>query len=122
MVGLTSLWILGGCAFTDYGVRISEEHRAIAQLENKRKKLENQYIILMNHLETYPTDMRLIEDRDKVRRKLQETVWELDQKRQFFDLSLKEWEEKIIQDRIQQEMIQKEVQENAHKEEGIFPD
>ncbi len=117
---LLLLVVLSGCAFTEYGNRINQEQSELAALEAKRHKLESQYIIVMNMLENHPTDRNLIDERDKVLEKLRLLNFDIDQKRGFFDQSLREWEQKLVQERIQQEMIDKEVRENAHIEEGEF--
>ncbi len=117
---LLLIGLLSGCAFTDYGTRISQEQNEVATLEDKRHKLEAQYIIVMSMLEKHPTDRALIDERDKVLEKLRLLTFDIDQKRGFFDQSLREWEQKLVQDRVQQEMIEQEVRENAHKDEGEF--
>ncbi len=116
-VHLLLFLLLSGCAFTDYGNRINQEQFELAGLEEKRHKLEGQYIIVMNMLENHPTDRALIEERDKVLERLRNLSFEIDQKRTLFDQSLREWEQKLVQERIQEEMIEREVRENAHKDE-----
>jgi hypothetical protein len=115
---LTSL-ALSACAFTDYGVRINQEQLAIARLEEKRHTLETQYIIVLNSLELHPTDGNLIKERDGVRRKLLDLNYEINEKRKMLDQSYMEWEQKVVEERIQQEMVDKEIQENEGKDETI---
>ena len=116
---LASLLLLAACAFTDYGNRINQEQLAIARLEDKRHSLETQYIIVLNSLETHPTEEKLIKEKDEVRKKLMELTYEISEKRRLLDQSFLEWEQKTVEERIQQEMIDKEVQENQYKDESI---
>jgi len=111
--------LLSACAFTEYGNRINREQLAIARLEEKRHSLETQYIIVLNSLELHPTDEKLTKERDEVRKKLLDLTYDVGEKRKLLDQSLMEWEQKIIQERIEQEMVDKEVQENLHKDEQI---
>lgn len=111
--------LLGACAFTEYGNRINQEQLGIARLEEKRHSLETQYIIVQNSLELHPTDANLIKERDEVRKKLLDLSYEITEKRKLLDQSLLEWEQKIIQERIEREMVDKEVRENEGKDEQI---
>lgn len=111
--------LFAGCAFTEYGNRINGEQLEIARLEDKRHTLETEYIIILNSLEEHPTEERLIKERDEVRRKLIDVAAEIQEKRKGFDQSLKEWDDKIVQNRIEQQMIDKEVKENAGKDEDV---
>jgi len=116
---LAALPLLAACAFTDYGNRINQEQLAIARLEDKRHSLETQYIIVLNSLETHPTEEKLIKEKDEVRKKLMELTYEIGEKRKMLDQSFLEWEQKTVEERIQQEMIDKEVEENQFKDESI---
>jgi hypothetical protein len=107
------------CAFTEYGNRINQEQLALARLEDKRHSLETEYIIVLNSLETHPTDHKLAAEKDKVLKKLQEVGYEIDEKRKAFDMSIKEWDDKIVQNRLEQEMVDKEIRENAGKNEDV---
>jgi hypothetical protein len=111
--------LIAACAFTDYGNRINQEQLAIARLEDKRHSLETQYIIVLNSLETHPTEEKLIKEKDEVRKKLMELTYEISEKRKLLDQSFLEWEQKTVEERIQQEMIDKEVQENQFKDEDV---
>lgn len=113
------LSLLGACAFTEYGNRINQEQLGIARLEEKRHSLETQYIIVQNSLELHPSEEKLIKERDEVRKKLLDLSYEIAEKRKLLDQSLMEWEQKIIQERIEREMIDKEVRENEGKDEQI---
>jgi hypothetical protein len=118
LAALAAAALLGsGCAFTEYGNRINQEQLAIAHLEDKRHGLETQYIILLNSLETHPDDERLIKERDQVHKKLIDLSAEIAEKRNAFDQSLIEWDQKIVQERIEKQMIDKEIRENEGKDE-----
>lgn len=110
-------WVFAACAFTDYGNRINQEQIDVAKLENKRQDLETHLVIILNSLELHPMEKSLREDRDKTRQKLQDIIYQIDSKRKSFDQSIHEWEEKINQDRLEHEMIDKEVKENEDKVE-----
>ncbi len=112
-----SLLFCAGCAFTEYGNRINQEQLAIARQEDKRHSLETQYIIILNNLETHPDDERLIKERDAVHKKLIDLDAEIAEKRKGLDQSLSEWDQKIVQERIEKQMIDKEVKENEGKDE-----
>ena len=114
---LSGFLFLSACAFTDYGNRINQEQLGIARLEEKRQHLETQYIIVLNSLELHPGEERLIKERDEVRRKLQSLTYDIEQKRKMLDQSLLEWEQKIVQEKIEKEMVDKEIRENADKDE-----
>lgn len=116
---LASLPLIAACAFTDYGNRINQEQLAISRLEDKRHSLETQYIIVLNSLETHPTEEKLIKEKDEVRKKLMDLSYEIGEKRKLLDQSFMEWEQKTVEERIQQEMIDKEVQDNQFKDESV---
>jgi hypothetical protein len=109
--------LCAGCAFTEYGNRINQEQLAIAHLEDKRHSLETEYIIVLNNLETHPDDERLIKDRDQVHKKLIDLDADIAEKRKGLDQSLSEWDQKIVQERIEKQMIDKEIKENEGKDE-----
>ncbi|MDB5103602.1 MAG: hypothetical protein JWP91_1291 [Fibrobacteres bacterium] len=114
-----SLVLFSGCAFTEYGNRINQEQLEIARLEDKRHNLETQFIIVLNNLETHPGEEKLIKERDEVRRKLIDVSSMIVEKRKLLDQSFREWEQKIVEERIQREMIDKEVKENEGKNEDV---
>lgn len=116
---VASSFLLTACAFTDFGNRINQEQLGIARLEEKRHSLETQYIIVLNNLELHPTDDKLIKERDDVRRKLLDMNYEINEKRKLLDQSYMEWEQKVVEERIQQQMIDKEVEDNLGKDESI---
>ena len=118
-LGVFSLLYLCSCAFTEYGNRINKEQSVIAGLEDKRKNLETHYIIILNDLETHPTDKRLIRERDQVRDKLRDVTYDIGEKRKMFEQSLLEWEDKVLQERMEQEMIHRAVRENQDKDEDV---
>jgi hypothetical protein len=120
---LARLWaaaailLCAGCAFTEYGNRINQEQLAIAHLEDKRHNLETEYIIILNNLETHPDEERLLKERDRVHKKLIDLDTDIAEKRKALDQSLREWDEKIVQERIEKQMIDKEIKENEGKDE-----
>lgn len=109
--------LCSGCAFTEYGNRINQEQLEIARLEDKRHGLETEFIIVLNNLETHPDDERLIKERDEVHKKLIDLDADILERRKGFDQSLKEWDQKIVQERIEKQMIDQEVKENEGKDE-----
>ncbi len=118
---IRSRFLLGltACAFTEYGNRINQEQLDIARLEDKRHTLETGYIIVLNSLELHPTEEKLIKERDGMRGKLRDLDFQIDQKRKSLDQSFLEWEQKIVQEKVEREMIDKEVQENKGKNEDV---
>jgi hypothetical protein len=112
-----ALLICAGCAFTQYGNRINQEQLAVAHLEDKRHSLETEYIIVLNNLEEHPDDERLLKERDEVHKKLIDLDADIAEKRKALDQSFLEWDQKIVQDRIEKQMIDKEVKENEGKDE-----
>lgn len=108
---------IAGCAFTEYGNRINQEQLAIARLEDKRHGLETEYIIVLNNLELHPDDERLIKERDAVHKKLVDLDADIAEKRKSLDQSFLEWDQKIVQERIEKQMIDKEIKENEGKDE-----
>jgi hypothetical protein len=119
-----SAWLLAaalfsGCAFTEYGNRINQEQLDIARLEDKRHTLETQFIIVLNNLETHPGEEKLIKERDEVRGKLIDVSSLIMEKRKLLDQSFREWEQKIVEERIQQQMIDKEIRDNEGKNEDV---
>ena len=109
--------LCAGCAFTDYGNRINQEQLEIARLEDKRHSLETEYIIVLNSLELHPDEERLIKERGEVQRKLIDLAADIAEKRRSLDQSFIEWDQKIVQERIEKQMIDKEVKENEGKDE-----
>jgi len=112
-----ALLFCAGCAFTEYGNRINQEQLAIAHLEDKRHSLETEYIIVLNSLEEHPDEPRLIKERDEVHKKLIDLEEDIAEKRKSLDQSFREWDQKIVQERIEKQMIDKEVKENEGKDE-----
>jgi hypothetical protein len=110
---------VSGCAFTEYGNRINQEQLEIARLEDKRHNLETQYIIVLNNLELHPAEERLLKERDEVRRKLIDLSSLLNEKRKLLDQSFQEWEQKIVHERIEKEMVDREIRENEGKNEDV---
>lgn len=112
-----ALLVCAGCAFTEYGNRINQEQLAIAHLEDKRHSLETEYIIVLNNLEEHPDEERLIKERDEVHKKLIDLAADIAEKRKSLEQSLLEWDQKIVQERIEKQMIDKEIKENEGKDE-----
>ena len=112
-------FLLSACAFTEYGNRINQEQLDIARLEDKRHSLETQYIIVLNNLELHPDEDRLIKERDEVRAKLIDATGLITEKRRMLDQSYKEWEQKIVEEKIEKKMIDTEVKENQDKNEDV---
>lgn len=115
MLGVMAL-LTCHCAFTEYGARINAEQQALARLENKRQKYESQYVIVLNNLETHPVDMDLLAERDKLYRKLQAITETIGEQRKMLDQSFSEWDQKILEERIQLQMIEKEEKESQGRE------
>jgi len=111
--------LLFSCAFTDYGNRINQEQLEIAKLEEKRHSLETQYIIVLNNLEVHPGEDKLVKERDKVRGRLIDVSSLISEKRKLLDASIREWEQKIVQEKIEREMIDREIRENEGKDEDV---
>ena len=118
-LGVLSAALLAGCAFTDYGNRINREQLDIARLEEKRHNLETQFIIVLNNLETHPGEEKLIKERDEVRGKLIDVSSMITEKRKLLDQSFREWEQKIVEERIQKQMIDQEIRDNESKNEDV---
>jgi len=112
-----ALLVCAGCAFTQYGNRINQEQLAVAHLEDKRHSLETEYIIVLNNLEEHPDDERLLKERDEVHKKLVDLDADIAEKRKALDQSFLEWDQKIVQERIEKQMIDKEIKENEGKDE-----
>ncbi len=108
-----------GCAFTEYGNRINQEAQTIARQEDKRQSLETSYIIVLNSLESHPTEEKLIKERDRLRDKLRDIDFDIQEKRKALDQSFIEWEQKIVQEKVEKQMIDKEVHENMGKDEDV---
>lgn len=119
LVAAAAALVFSACAFTEYGNRINQEQLALSRLEDKRHSLETEYIIVLNSLEEHPTDRKLMDEKEKVLKKLRELGYDIDEKRKAFDMSIKEWDDKIIQNRLEQEMVDKEIRDNAGKDEDV---
>jgi hypothetical protein len=104
------------CAFTEYGTRINNEQLALTKLEERRQKIETRYIIVLNNLEKNPAEPELLTEKEKVYRRWQALNEEIAEKRRMLDQSLLEWDQKIIEERIQLQMIQKEEVEAQGRE------
>src|SRR3954471_9506094 len=107
-----------GCAFTDSGNRLNEDRKSLESLERQREDYESRYVIVLNSLEKNIGDAQLERERDKLRKKIQELSARIREQRQEFDRTVREWEDKIAQDELQREMIEKEERKNAYKVEG----
>ncbi len=109
----------GGCAtFTDHGSRVNDEQQSLEKLEHKRDDYQERLVIVLNNLERYPGDPRMEKERDLVQGKLQEVNTQIDQQRELYRQSLAEWEQKINDDKIQQQMIDKEEKADSTKPDG----
>jgi len=109
--------LASACAFTDYGNRINGERREIEGLERKYNDLEARYVIVLNSLEKNLGDSNLENERDKVKGKLQALSARIQEKRKGYELSVEEWEKKIVQDNIQKALEDQAINENAGKTE-----
>jgi hypothetical protein len=118
ILGLCAL-TFSACAFTEYGNRINQEQLDIAHLEDKRHSLETSYIIVLNNLETHPTEERLLKERDSKRAKLRDLDFLIAEKRKSLDQSFLEWEQKIVEEKVQKQMIDREIRENQGKDEDV---
>ena len=107
-----------GCAFTDYGSRISDERQTLEDLERKREDYESRYVIVLNSLEKYVGDPKLEEERGMLQKKILEMNTKIVQQRQTFERSVEEWDQKISQDKLQKEMQDREEQLNVNKQDG----
>jgi hypothetical protein len=116
------LILISGCAYTDMGQRVNAERESVAEMENRRSELESRLVIVMNNLELNPDDETLSREKDKVQAKLRSVEEQLAGRRQMFDQILKEWDQKIVEERIQKRMIDTEVRDNARKDEYEWED
>jgi hypothetical protein len=114
---LLGLW-LAGCAFTDSGVRVNEERDALARLERKREDYESRYVIVMNSLERNVGDSRLESERDAIRKRILELNTRIQNQRGIYEQAAQDWEQKIAQDKLQKQINEKEIRNNAYKTEG----
>ena len=117
-VALGAAVLATGCAFTDYGNRINKERAALEDLEQKRSDYEARYIIALNNLEKNLDDLRSENEKARIRKRIQELNSRLAEKRQSYDRSIQEWEQKILQDKIQKAMEDKAVKEGDKKQDG----
>jgi hypothetical protein len=107
-----------GCAFTDFGSRVNAERAALEKLEKRRQKYETRHVIILNNLERNPGDPKLEKERDEVREKIVSLHSRIEAQRALFARSVQEWETKIVEERIQKDLVDKEERENAHRPEG----
>ena len=110
--------LFAGCAFTDYGNRISDERQSLESLERKRHDYESRYVIVLSSLEKHLGDPKLEYERNKLEKLILDIDTRIVDKRQNFENSLEEWRKKIAQDKLQKEMIEREEQLNANKQDG----
>ena len=66
---------------------------------------------------THPDDERLIKERDEVHKKLIDLSEDILERRKSLDQSFREWDQKIVQERIEKQMIDQEIKENEGKDE-----
>ena len=111
-------FLLGGCAFTDYGNRIGDERQSLEALEKKRQDYESRYVIVLNSLEKNMNDLKLDYEKNKLERMLLDVNTKIGEKRQSFERSLEEWRQKIAQDKLQKQMLDREEQLNVNKQDG----
>ena len=110
--------LLAGCAFTDNGNRISDERQTLENLERKRQDYESRYVIVLNSLEKNLGDPKLEHERDKLQKMILDVNTKIAEQRQAFEHSVDEWQQKIAQDELQKEMLEREEQLNVNKQDG----
>lgn len=110
--------LLAGCAFTDYGSRINDERQTLESLERKRDDYEARYVLVLNSLEKNIGDSRLEEERGMLQKKILEIDVKVAQQREGFERSVEEWNQKISQEKLQKEMLDREEQLHVNKPDG----
>ena len=110
--------LFAGCAFTDYGNRINGERLTLENLERKRQDYESRYVIVLNSLERYTGDPKLERERGMLQKRILEISAKIAEQRQTFEHSVQEWDQKISQDKLLKEMLDREEQLNANKQDG----
>ncbi len=110
--------LLVGCAFTDYGNRVNDERTTLENLEHRREDWQSRYVIVLNGLERYPGDEKLEKERDAVRKKILDLDKDIADQRQMYESSVRDWERKITEDKLQQQILDREERKNAGKKDG----
>jgi len=117
---LAAFFLLAGCAFSDYGVRVNDERTALENLEHQREDYQSRYVIVLNSLERNIGDPDLEKERDKIQKKILDLDFRIQQQRKIFDESVEEWQQKIAQDKLQKEINDREEESNTNKTEGVW--
>ncbi len=111
------LWSLSGCSYrTPTGVEVERERAEVVRLENQRRSLEKDLMVVLNNLERHPLERDLLEKRDAIKSELTKVRGQLIERRQFFDKNMDGWEAKIREEGVMRQMIDQEVRENRGKE------
>ncbi len=112
------LCFITGCAFTHEGARINGEQADLERMERKRHSLESQYIIILNGLEKYPGDQKLEKERHDVMKSLSTLSSRIINQRDLVARSIREWEQKITDERVLKDLVEKEENTNGNKDDS----
>jgi hypothetical protein len=111
-------FLLAGCAFSDYGVRVNDERTTLENLERQREDYQSRYVIVLNSLERYVGDRDLEKERDRIQKKILDLDFQIKEQRKIFDESVEEWQQKIADDKLQKQINDREEQTSSDKAEG----
>jgi len=112
---LAAVFLLAGCAFSDYGVRVNEERSTLESLERQREDYQGRYVIVLNSLERNIGDRDLEKERDRIQKKILDLDFQIKEQRKIFDESVEEWEQKIAEDKLQKQINDREEQTSSDK-------
>jgi hypothetical protein len=105
-----------GCA--PVGGALGKNYQDLNSLLNQRQKLESTYLLTLGHLENYPTDRNLRLKQADLRSKLTSLNIKIESKRQEFNMALVQWEQRLVQDRVEEEMENKVIKNNRRQPEN----
>ncbi|MBF0431780.1 MAG: hypothetical protein HQK83_10905 [Fibrobacteria bacterium] len=97
------------CAISNPSIR--KEHSEITSLVKQKQKLEKRYFLLLGHLEKYPKERKLRLDQASLKKEIMELSIKIAEHRKQLDMLLTEWENRVVGNRVEQNMIDREVRE-----------
>jgi hypothetical protein len=92
---------------------VHKELKQVISLEREKQKLEKDYLYLLGHLEKYPSQRELRLKQAELKKRLKELSAEIKSSRSQLELSIREWEERVVGGRIEKRMIDDAVREKS---------
>lgn len=106
-LGLWVFFSVWGCASFDPALQT--EFKKVLELEKQQQDLRNQYLLVLGQLKKYPEERVLRQNHADLKQKLLEIEVRLKEEQQLFSQYIQSYEKALVEERVEREMIQKEI-------------